>query len=269
MSEPLIYVFIFIFGLGIGSFLNVVIYRIEQGMDMVRLRSHCINCKHVLNAVDLIPLFGFFIRLGRCKYCTIKISWQYPFVELATGLLFLLMYARYLPGELSLGSVAPLLYLFFVGSILISIAVYDFNYFIIPDIFTYLLAGTAVLYQFLLIPLGLVPVITEDNIFHALIGAGIGGGLFLFFHLVSKGAWMGFGDVKLGFALGVMLGLPLILEALILSFVIGGIIGAILILTKKKAMKSQIPFGPFLALSAIIVVLWGKEILALYMGYFL
>ena len=265
MQELFFEAVFFLLGLAVGSFLNVIIWRLEQGMDVVRLRSHCPNCKHVLGVVDLIPFLGFFIRRGRCRYCNVKISWQYPVVELATGMVFVIGALRILEFPFSPASLVSLLYFFAIAAVLIALAVYDFNYYLIPNIFVLLLLLLALIFQLVLVPFGIAAPLTSRSPIDLAIGVAISGFLFLLY-AVSRGAWMGFGDVKLGFALGTLLGYPLIIEALLLAFISGGIVGIVLILTGQKTLKSHLPFGPFLAFAALFVVLWGKEFLALYLG---
>jgi len=270
------YIFIFVFGLCVGSFLNTVIYRLKTGESILFLRSHCPSCKHTLGFFDLIPLFSFIFLGGRCRYCKKKISWQYPMVELATGILFVLFsYLAKLPSHLTMEQLS--LEWFFVGltlnfffvSILIIIFVYDLKHSIIPDKVVWfgiavllILNGLALLVQLLFInkPDSILPFLNR------LLAAALAGGFFLILVLISREKWMGWGDVKLGILIGLILGWPNILVALFLAFVSGAIVGGGLVLAKKKTLKSQIPFGPFLCGSCIVAMLVGEKILDWYLG---
>lgn len=223
--------FYFLLGLCVGSFLNVVINRLETKESIFFGRSHCPKCKTVLKWYDLIPLASFFLLRGRCRKCRKKISWQYPLVELATGLLFLL-------------SRNPL-YLIIV-SFLIVIFVYDLKHYIIPDSIVY----PAIIIGFFYAPFSV----------YSLVGAAF----FLLIVLGSRGKWMGLGDVKLAVLMGFVLGWPMIVPALLLSFVLGAAVGVVLILMKKKELKSEIPFGPFLCLATLVMMLYGPQIVNWY-----
>ena len=240
---------IFIFGLAVGSFLNCVIYRLEQKKSFLKGRSYCPSCKHVLAWHDLIPVISFFILRGKCRYCGKKISWQYPAVEIATALLFLLIFNFQF-------SIFNICFLFFVSCFLIIIFVYDLKHYIIPDSVIYPAIIITFLYNLILNPSFLV----QNSIL-----AGIGASLFfLLIYLISRGKWLGFGDVKLALFMGLFLGFPAIISALFFSFLIGAIIGIILILLKRKGLKSEVPFGPFLIIGTYIALFWGERIINWY-----
>lgn len=237
------YLLIFILGLLVGSFLNSVIYRLQTGESILFTRSHCPKCGEILKWFDLIPVFSFIFQPGRCRYCGQKISWQYPAVEIATGLLFLLI----LNSQFSMLQV----YYIIITCFLIVIFVYDFKHYIIPD---------KVIYPALLLATGywlLVPGFSYSTLLSAL-GAG---GFFLSLVLISRGKWMGLGDVKLAVLMGLVLGWPNILLALFLAFISGALIGLFLILAKKKTWQSQIPFGPFLSAATLATLLFGDYLI--------
>lgn len=237
----MVQIFVFIFGLIIGSFLNVLIDRLSKE-ESIRGRSYCPNCRTVLGWRDLIPIFSFFILRGRCRYCRQKISWQYPTIELLTGLLFLFIYAL---------NPTPytLIYLLFITSCLIVIFVSDLKYYIIPDQIIYSAIGVTILYYLL------------DSPFLA---ALLASGFFLSLVFISKGAWMGLGDVKLAFLMGLILDWPKILIALFLSFLTGALVGSVLVVFYKKTWKSEIPFGAFLSASTLFVLFFGDFLLDLW-----
>lgn len=252
----LFYIFIFLFGLVTGSFLNCVIYRIEVGEGFLRGRSYCPRCKHQLGFLDLVPVLSFLWLKGRCRYCQGKISWQYPLVELATGLLFVLNFLR---SDL-LGRSDLLIFGFAIIPFLVVIFVYDLKHYIIPDKVIYPAIGTALVYDLLKSDI--------RGISDFLIPAFGAAGFFLAIVLISRGKWMGVGDIKLAFLMGLILGYPNILVALFLAFLIGAIIGVGLIILGKKTIKSEVPFGPFLVISTMIALFWGKEIINWYVQSF-
>ena len=247
---------IFVLGLVIGSFLNAFIYRMGKEGSVLKGRSYCPHCKYTLSWYDLIPLLSFILLKGSCRYCSKRISIQYPVVELATGLLFLSVF--FFQG----GEIWTLPYGLFIAAVLIVIFVYDLKHYLIPDIVAYSGIAVSLLY---LTALSLfaegIPLIS------GLIAAVIASGFFLSLFLISRGKWMGFGDVILGFLMGLVVGFPNILVALLASFVVGAIVGLVLISLKKKTMKAEVPFGPFLILGTFLAWFWGEEILSFYMSF--
>ena len=259
-----IYIIIFIFGTLIGSFLNCLIYRLENKKSFIFGRSMCPNCKHKLAWYDLIPIFSFIFLKAQCRYCKEKISWQYPIVETITGLLFLsiINYQLSVINEFSIFNFINLSFLFFVFSSILIIFIYDLKHFIIPDKVIYPLIAITIFY--LIINHYLLIINNQLSIINYLL-SGLGAAMFfLAIYLLSKGKWLGFGDVKLVLFLGLFLGWPNILLSLFLSFVIGAIIGIGLILFKGKGLKSQIPFAPFLILGSFIAFFWGRQLLSWY-----
>lgn len=224
--------FIFIFGAIIGSFLNVVILRLGTGAGFGG-RSYCFSCRADLKWYELIPILSFFFQRGHCRTCYGRISWQYPVVEMLTGLIFVLVYSLLSTNYLLV------LYYWLVFSLLIVISVYDFRHKIIPN---------KLVYVFIIFSL----FSPAFEIFGAV--------LFLPFFLLwlaSKGRAMGLGDAKLALGIGLLLGLSQGVVALLISFWIGAIFGIILLIAKKGAgLKTKIPFGPFLALAAFLVFIF-------------
>ena len=233
-----------------GSFLNAVIYRLDSGESIVKSRSHCPKCGHVLAWYELVPIFSFVIQGGKCRECKSNISWQYPLVELATAILFVLVLYHNL----------PLLYTLTISSLLIVIFVYDLKHYIIPD---------KIIYPAILVSGIFVWQHTTYNIqytIYAAIGASV---FFAAMFFASRGKWMGFGDVKLAFFMGLFLGWPDILVGLFAAFMLGGIIGMGLIVCGKKTMKSQVPFGPFLVTGTFIAMFLGNKIMEWYLSLFI
>lgn len=219
------YFFVFIFGLCIGSFLNCVIYRLEQKKKITG-RSFCPHCKHTLSWQDLFPIFSFLFLKGKCRHCHEKISIQYPLVELATGLIFILIFNQY--------SMLDTLYLLIISCFLIIIFIYDLKHYLIPDKILFPAIIIALIYN----------LINLQHILNNLWAVIVASGFLLIIFLISKGRAMGFGDVKLAVLMGLLLGMPDVLVALFLAFFFGAIIGLILMAFKKKSLKSEIPFWP-------------------------
>lgn len=257
--EFIFQVAIFVFGLCIGSFLNVVILRLEKS-ESLGGRSYCPNCKHQLAWFDLIPVASFLLLAGRCRYCKARISIQYPLVEVVTALLFLLISNFQF-------SISNTIFLFYIASSLIVIFAYDLKHYLIPDK--------------VLFPAIIVAVIFRFWDFWYFIGnwkLGIGNyalailiasGFFLLIFLVSRGRWIGFGDVKLAILLGLLVGFPNILVALLLAFWIGAIVGIAMMLLKKKGMKSEMPFAPFLIAGTFLALFWGTPMISWYSHFLL
>ena len=249
--------FIFIFGLAVGSFLNVIICRLETNEPILISRSHCPKCRAVLKWFNLIPVLSFTFQKGRCRCCGERISWQYPLVEIGTGLLFLLIFNfQFSPfyftqgkifNEFSIFKFFNIFYYLFIVSFLVIIFVYDLKHYLIPDKIIYpaiLVSGIWLVFNEVLpeVPSGVLPLGRDNGLAlrGGLLAALIAGGFFIFLVLISKGRWMGLGDVKLGILMGLVLGWPNVLSSLFLAFLSGAIVGLGLIIVQKKTMKSQI-----------------------------
>jgi len=257
--------FIFLLGLSVGSFLNVVICRLESKEPIIFGRSHCPHCGAVLKWFDLIPLVSFILQKSKCRYCRQKISYQYPLVELVTGLLFLIIFNQFPISSLAITTnVYQILDNFFyliIISFLIVIFVYDLKHYLIPDKIIYPAIIISLLNLGVRLPFWESDSQIYSQIYNPLLSAILASGFFLSLVLISKGKWMGLGDVKLAFLMGLVLGWPNILLALFLSFMSGAIVGIFLIILGKKGLKSQIPFGPFLSASTALVLLYGYQLI--------
>src|SRR3989338_7670904 len=245
-----------VFGLIIGSFLNVVINRLYTKEDIIKKRSHCPECGAILKWYELIPVVSFIIQRGKCRKCNEKISWQYPFVEIATALIFLQVFNYQLSiiNQLSTFNyqfLIGLAFLFVVAGGLIIIFVYDLKHFIIPDIVLaplVLLTSLAILFDVWTFgnwePFGNWKLITENSTLLSSLTSALLVGLlaslpFFVLNMVSGGRAMGFGDVKLAFFLGLFLDFQTVGLAIFLAFILGGIVGGGLIIFKKKKLKSR------------------------------
>lgn len=244
--------FIFLVGLSVGSFVNVLIDRLPKGEDILFGRSHCDFCKKTLRWYELVPLLSFFIQRGRCRRCKKQLSWQYPLVEVATGVGFVF----FLQGqafEARQGLALWGVMLIFISLLVIFVA--DFKTFIIPDS---------------MVILGVAGALLQGRAFEAHQGSALwlsalsASSFFLFLWAITKGHGMGFGDVKLAFLLGLLLGFPQIVIALYVAFLTGAVVGVILIVGRKKSLKSHVPFGPFLIFGYVTTVLYGTQIYAFW-----
>lgn len=247
-----------ILGLIIGSFLNVVVYRLK-GAETLLGRSHCPHCRKKVRWKDNMPVISFILLSARCRDCGEKISWQYPLVEIMTGFAFVLLGNYFF----TLGDFSTWLTTFFylaTFSLLLVIFVYDLKYMEIPMSVLWLgvvLAISFVVYQDWV---NFVPQfgITQSATFSALIGGGV---LFAFFFALSwfsHETWMGEGDAYLGFLIGLVVGWPSVILALMFSSVIGALTSLFLMALKKKTLKSQVPFAPFLVIGTFLVVIIPK-----------
>jgi prepilin signal peptidase PulO-like enzyme (type II secretory pathway) len=267
-------VFLFIFGLIVGSFLNVLIYRLEdKKRQTLKGRSFCPQCEKQIKWYDNIPVVSWLALRGRCRSCQKEISVQYPLVELATGFTFIFIGYFFLQngfidsGQARMTSVdmISLIFWFFFGACLIVIFAYDLKHQIIPDeiIYTVLIAGlfyVAINFAFLGDYKYLV-----DHILSGLLA----GGFFYLLAAVSKGKWMGGGDIKLVAFMGLVLGWQGVLVALYTAFVLGAVVGVFVLATKQKKLSSKIPFGPFLVIGTFIGLLFSEQIIDFYVNMFL
>lgn len=242
----MLYFILFLFGITIGSFLNVCIYRIPRKQSIAYPPSHCTACKSRLRPIDLIPLLSYMLLRGKCGYCGGKVSPQYPMVELANGLLYITLFHIY---GFSLNAIIYALLI----SVLLVISIIDYSYYKIPDGLNGLIILLGVVY--------LMFNKSEVSMMNHLLGLVVGGGLFLLISIISKGA-MGGGDIKLMGSLGLLFGWQKILVIALLAFNIGAIMSIIMIVCKIKNKKDTIPFGPFIAVSAYIVLVYGTQIMA-------
>jgi len=257
LSIYIIDVAVFIIGLIIGSFLNSVIWRSSVNKSVAKGRSICPKCKHKLVTKDLVPLFSFLFLRAKCRYCKKPISWQYPLVELATGLVFVLILNFYF-SNLILAS-----FLIIISCFLIIIFVYDLKHYLILD--QILWPAVALSAIFRVVEIAFI----NKNYFQFLdytLAIAIGAGFFGILYLFSKGKWIGFGDIKLAILLGLILGWPNIIVGLFLSYLIGAIIGTSLIFLRKKKAKSEVPFAPFLITGTFLALFLGQTIINWYLS---
>jgi prepilin signal peptidase PulO-like enzyme (type II secretory pathway) len=245
----MIYFFLFLFGISAGSFLNVLIDRLSRGEPWISGRSHCDFCKHTLSWYDLIPLFSFYQLKGKCRYCHKKLPFQYPLSEFITGSTFVLTFIGVTRTN---GSIPFLIFWLITLSCYIVIIGADLKYHIIPDEMLVVLLITTLLYG--------IGSPTAWNWFDHIRAAVVCLLFFLSLVVLTKGKGMGFGDVKYVFYLGLILGSIKSIVALYIAFLTGSVISLILILGRRKTMKSTVPFGPFLVVATFISAIYGESI---------
>jgi len=245
--------FVFLAGLCVGSFLNVVIYRLNHGLSPLRGRSFCPRCKRKIAWFDNLPLVSYIFLRGRCRFCQAPISLYYPLVELATAILFVVSTFLVFSSPAAPGASAwlELGYFWLVMAALVIVFVSDLRYGTIPD---------QVVYPLVVLTLFWLVLTRQPLVNHLL--AGLGGlGFFWVLVLLTREKGMGWGDVKLAGGLGLLLGWPLIGLTFYLAFLTGGMVGVILILLRKKRFQDHLPFGPFLVGATLFSLFWGKQIL--------
>jgi leader peptidase (prepilin peptidase)/N-methyltransferase len=254
MSSPLWLVYAGLLGACVGSFLNVVIYRLPLGQSLVSPPSRCPNCGNRLKWYDNIPIFGWLLLGGRCRQCKKPISIQYPIVELITALLFVLVVWLTPPGPLL---VTRLL----LVCILIALFGIDLEHQILPNSIT--LPGIAVgLLLSTIAPPGL-----RDALLGAVLGGAILYGIAWGYYLWRREEGLGMGDVKMLAMIGAFLGWKAVLVTMVLSSFSGALIGVTLIASQRGNMKLALPFGTFLALGALAAMLVGEPLVTWYAGF--
>lgn len=273
MESTLIPIWIFVFGTIVGSFLNVVILRFNSGKTVLG-RSGCFSCGKTLAWYELIPVFAYIFLRGNCSQCKSRISIQYPLVELVNGLLFVFLYLRLL-GSFSILNSSFVILLFLdllVWTSLVVIFVYDVHHKIIPDLFSGLFfTGALGIALFRLYEGGIV-----SQFIHQILAMIILGLFFFALWFVSRGRWMGFGDVKLALGIGMYLGISRGLSAIAFAFWIGAAVALLRMAygwlrarvgTKQLSseentltMKSEVPFAPFLILGTFLALAFGSDI---------
>ncbi len=248
MAYIILFTIIFLFGIVIGSFLNVCIYRIPKHENIVSDRSHCMSCGNVLNWYELIPLFSFLFQGGRCRHCRAKLSIQYPLIEALNGVLYIWIF---ITGGFTLQSI-----LYCVSaSVLIVISVIDWRTFEIPVGCNIVLGITGLVHLFL-------------DLSHwqsYVIGFFSVSVVFLIIYYATGGRGIGGGDIKLMAAAGLLLGW----QGSLLTLMIGSIAGSVIHLTlmKLKNKDRVLAFGPYLSFGILVTILYGEPIINWYLGF--
>ncbi len=244
-------IFLAILGAAVGSFLNVCIDRLPRRQSMLRPASHCDGCRVSLRWMELLPIISFLVLRGRCRYCQVSIPRRSPIVETIMAASFgLLVY------YFSLGTQSAI-FAFYIA-IFTLIFFIDLERGIIPNRVIYPAASVAVLLSFFLPEVGLV---------RSLIGGILGFGLLFGIYLAARGG-MGGGDVKLAGLIGLAAGLPAVVPSLLLACLGGGVTASVLLGLRRKRRRDPVPFGPFLAVGALAGLLWGTQMVEIWMNLF-
>lgn len=246
-----LFLFVFLIGICVGSFLNVLVYRIPNRISFVKGRSFCPKCNTFLTPRDLVPLFSFLFLKGRCRTCKEKISLRYPLIEALTGVLFVWIFFRF---DFTMQAVVICM----ATAILLTISLIDWDTMIIPNGLVIAMIVPAVLSVFFGDGTGLLP--------RAIGFVALSLPMYLLNFLITD--CFGGGDIKLMAVCGFLLGWQNTLLAGFIGLLIGGIFAVVLLLTKKKKKKQHIPFGPFLALGIFVSMMYGHAIIEGYLSLF-
>lgn len=242
-------ILIFLFGLFIGSFLNVCISRIPSGESIAYPPSHCSHCNSSLKSLDLVPIFSYVLLKGRCRYCKSKISLEYPFMELITGFLFALLYLKF---GLSFNLIKYIIF----TSLAIVIGIIDFK---TQDVYVSITIAGFVFGAILTL---IEKILYNHSVMDNLLGALIPAAVISLIVFTTKG--MGEGDIEIAALCGLFLGLKLSVLMILLSFVLGGVVGGLLIIFKIKDKKDYMAFGPYIVIATFLSIMWGNDIILWY-----
>jgi leader peptidase (prepilin peptidase) / N-methyltransferase len=244
-----LYIFLTFVGAAVGSFLNVLIFRIPEGQSIVLPSSHCPKCGHAIRVYDNIPIISYLILRGKCRDCHEKISLQYPIVEAITAIMSLLLFLKF-------GLSFKYLFSFIFTCALIVITFIDLRHQIIPDVIS--LPGIPVFFL-------LAVFFMDVPIWEALLGILIGGGslfaIAFLYEIITKREGMGGGDIKLLAMLGAFLGWKSLFFILFVSSLLGAVVGVSAMIMKGQDMKYAVPFGPFLSIAAVAYLFVGADVM--------
>jgi leader peptidase (prepilin peptidase)/N-methyltransferase len=258
--QILLGVYATVLGLIVGSYLNVVIYRVPRGISTVLPRSRCPQCGTAIRAFDNLPVLSFLLLRGRCRHCAARISWRYPAIEATTAALFLACFLRF-----GISFQAPVAALF--AALMLALAMIDFDHMILPDVITY----PAILLGLLLQPL--VPWAAlwsgpwgavAGGALGALVGAGLLLAVWIGWYLLRHEEGMGLGDVKMLAAIGAFLGWKGVLVSLFFGALSGAAVGLVLMAVRGLDFRAKLPFGVFLAVGGLIALLAGEPLVQAY-----
>ena len=254
LAQYLIDVYVVLFGLVVGSYLNVVVFRLPRGISTVLPRSRCPRCRSAIRPWDNVPVLSYLWLRGRCRVCGVSIHWRYPLVEAVTAGCFFLSVRRF-------GTWPDILTAIAFSAVMIVLAMIDLEHYLLPDILTK---------PGIVIGLALSPWLSWTTLPDSLIGALGGGGILA---AVSWGWYwwkgihgMGFGDVKMLAMIGAFLGWQGAIVTLLLGSLAGSLVGGGLMLLGKMGAKSKLPFGVFLALGAVVTLFYGYQIIGAYLN---
>lgn len=277
----MIIVALLIYGLCLGSFVNALVWRVHKqaeeedkkkpnkkllkDLSVSRGRSMCPSCRHTLAAKDLIPVLSWLSLKGKCRYCSKRVSVQYPLVELATAGLFVVSYLAW-PEPFTAPQIAIFVLWLVILVGLMALTVYDARWMLLPNRIIYPLWGVAAVQAAIRVASSSTPLTTAASI---ATGTAVGGGVFLLLFHASKGKWIGYGDVRLGWLFGAVVGSAgRSLTVIFLASLLGCLFALPALINRKLQGSSEIPFGPFLIAGTIIVYLFGTNILDWYLRIF-
>ncbi|AOR24631.1 prepilin peptidase [Clostridium taeniosporum] len=245
------YLLVIIIGLVIGSFLNVCIYRIPLEQSICYPPSHCGNCNHKLNSIDLVPVLSYLFLKGKCRYCNEGISIRYPLIEILNAILYLIIFCNY-------GLTFEFFKYTLLSSLLIVIGMIDYQ---TQDIYTStIMFGIIVGIIFMTLDF----FINKGSISNYILGAIIGFLALAIIVIITKG--MGIGDAEITLVCGLFLGIKGVIFTLFLGIIIGGIVAIIILILKLKNAKDAMAFGPCLSIAALMYILWGDSIINFYLN---
>jgi len=263
--NTLVAIYLFLLGLAFGSFALVLVDRMKRGTDWVVGRSHCDSCKHRLEVKDLVPLLSWLSAGGKCRYCGVALSVAYPLTELLMGISFAFSYVFW-PYQLNDGLSVLALVVWLLALVLMgALVVYDLRWFMLPNKLVYPLISAGVVWAAIdILQNGLSVSILVEYALAIAVGAGV----FWLLYILSKGKWIGDGDIRLGVAIGLFSGSALGSWLVVFIASVAGVVVSVPLMlrtSKPKRMKLKIPFGPMLIFGLIVVVLFGSEFLDWYL----
>ncbi len=246
-------ILITVLGAALGSFLNVLIYRLPEEMSIIFPASHCPHCRKAIRFYDNIPVISYILLKGRCRECHEKISFRYPLVELITAVISLLLFWKF-------GLTFQYLFSFIFVCALMVITFIDLDHQIIPDVIT--LPGIPIFFLAAVFAMNLRFL---DAFLGFLIGGGCLYGIAFVYELVTKREGMGGGDIKLLAMIGAFLGWQSLLFVLLVSSLLGAVVGISVMMVKGQDMKYAVPFGPFLSFAAVAYIFFGDYAIRLFL----
>ena len=250
----MIFIFIFLLGSCVGSFLSVLVSRLDRKSGIIIGRSECPKCNGHLAWYDLIPIISIILLRFRCRKCKSRIALMYPAIEIVTGIVFVAIYIQFI----QLGWFLFVINLA-IASLLISLIFFDYLYFIIPDKIVVLILALTLFLNILS---------RKDDLLITFITGLIIAGVFAIMYLVSQGTWIGLGDIKLIFTIGFLLGYPNGFIAIVSSVWLAALVGLGLLIAKKATPKTAIPFGSFISIVSLIILIYQNEIQKIASRYF-
>jgi len=242
-------IIVFLYGITIGSFLNVCIYRLPAGQSVILTRSHCTKCEKDIRFYDLIPIISYIFLNGKCRFCSEKISIRYPIIELLNGILYIIAFLKF-------GISAETILYCLLSSVLLVIVIIDYEHQIIPNELVIVTIAIGIFYNIL-----------KGEIVHQIIGFFAASSILYLIAIISKGG-IGGGDIKMVAAFGFCIGWQKILLSLFLGSLVGSVVAIYLMFYKNYNRKTAVPFGPFIAIGIYISIMYGTDLINWYLKVF-